>query len=98
MAITITKQKRRKKIMLSVGFTIAAIALAVIIYLVFLKPVLFGQKNLPPVTSVLSEELIKLEIKWEILEDKRLQTLEDFSDASSLAIEKSGRENPFMPY
>ncbi|PIQ92023.1 MAG: hypothetical protein COV69_03890 [Parcubacteria group bacterium CG11_big_fil_rev_8_21_14_0_20_39_14] len=98
MAITIVQKGRRKKLILWVGFVIVLIALASIFYFVFL-----GAK--PPVSEkpqeavpVVSEELKKLDIKWEILKDERFQALESFPDISSLTVEESGRENPFVPY
>ena len=98
MAITIVQKAKRKKIILWAGFTITMIALAGIFYFVFLKPSILVSEQKPEGTSVLSEELKKLEIKWEDSEDARLQALESFPDLSSLTIEESGRENPFAPY
>ncbi len=97
MAITIIQKQKRKKIMIWVGFTIVVIALGAVFYFVFSKSIPKASEKQAS-TTVLSEELKKLEIKWEILEDKKFQDLESFTKPSSLTIEESGRENPFLPY
>lgn len=78
------------------GVAIVFVSLAIIFYFVY-------SRSAPPVAqesqvvSPLSEELKRLEIKWNFLEDKRFQNLESSADASSLTIGEVGRNNPFEP-
>ncbi len=99
MAITIIQKARRKKIILISGIAILTFSLFGVFYFTFMKS---GGKsssdNISTVTSTLSQNLKKLEIKWDALNDERFQNLGDFPDVSSLEIEESGRENPFLPY
>jgi len=99
MAITIIQKAKRKKIILIVGVAIIIIALLLISYLTFIKP---SEKSPveseQTITSTLSQKLKRLEVKWDLLEDIRLEEMESFPDASSIEIEESGRENPFLPY
>lgn len=100
MAITIIQKAKRKKIIFIAGVAIIIIALLLISYLTFIKP--SGQQvpvdNEKTTTSILSEKIKRLEIKWDALEDQRFENMESFPDVSSLEIEESGRENPFLPY
>lgn len=101
MAITIIQKEKRKKIIL---IALVGILLAVLLYFVYAtfmkKPAEpAAEENQTAVTSILSQKLKKLEIKWDSLNDERLQRLEaPTTDVSSLEVEESGRENPFLPY
>ncbi len=99
MAITIIQKQKRKKIMIWGGFALVLIALGVVFYFVFSRAIPKGAKKEAP-TTPLSEKLGKLEIKWDILEDKKFQDLESFTEptAASLKIEEERRENPFLPF
>jgi len=80
------------------GFIVVLASLGVLFYSVFLKSAPPISQSQSKVVSPLSEELDRLEIKWNFLDDKRLQSLENGPDISSLTIEESGRENPFQPF
>jgi len=99
MAITIVQKAKRKKVIIIIGTAIIIIALLIISYKTFMKPAEQASlDNKASTTSILSQKLKKLEIKWDALEDKRFEEMETFPDVSSLEIEESGRENPFLPY
>jgi len=82
--------------MMWAGVIIVFISLAIIFYFVYSGPTPSAAPE-SQVVSPLSEELRKLDIKWNFLKDQRFQDLESSADAASLNVGEVGRDNPFGP-
>ena len=94
MAITFSRGKKKQKYLIYV-FIAIIIAGFLIIWLGFLKKPQTAPEEVIP--SEVSENLQKIEINFQILENPLFQNLKDFEKIPDFDVQV-GRVNPFIPF
>ena len=93
MAITVGREKNKRKYVMAVlGLIVAVIIFMLLVWwgIIIKKEEHPGEPTLPPGFK-------ETEIKWELLENPKIEKLSSFEEIEPYK-EKIGRENPFVSY